>query len=200
MDTIAGSLHMYICLLFSLLWGAACVFVVDVLHPGVARMVSAIPRPLGAALLGVLACAMAVDLAATVSTVLKLNQKLRRLDELAGRIKAASDELGEALSDGTLSLTEKHAAARGRLEEAKAQLSGRLAEREADIRQRHAAREKALQRRQAALRELKAANEELLATYHFGQKRLLKAFPNMISTRHREALEQMKQRLKDLKK
>lgn len=190
----------YICLLFSLLWGAACVFIVGVFHPAVAKGVSAVPRPLGVALLSILLCVILADLAATVSTVLKLNQKLRRLDELAGRIKAASDELGETLSDGTLSLAEKHAETREKLDGAKAQLSDRRAEREADLAQRRLAREKAQERRQAALRELKAANEELLATYHFGQKRLLKAFPNMISTRHHEALEQMKQRLKNLKK
>ena len=190
----------YICLLFSLVWGAACVFIVDVFHPFVAKMVAAIPRPAGAAVLCILVCALVVDLAATVSAVLKLNQKLRRLDELASRIKAASDGLGETLSDSTLALAEKHAEARGRLDEAKAQLADLRAERDADMQQRLKAREKALQRRQAALRELKAANDELLATYHFGQKRLLKAFPNMISTRHREALEQMKQRLKNLKK
>ena len=190
----------YVCLLFSLLWGAACVFIVDVFHPVAARLVDAIPRPLGAALLGLLVAVMIADLAATVSTVLKLNQKLRRLDELAGRIKAASDGLGETLSDGTLSLAEKHAETREKLEEAKAQLSDLRAGREADLAERRQAREKALERRRAALRELKAANDELLATYHFGQKRLLKAFPNMVSTRHREALEQMKQRLKNRRK
>ena len=56
-------------------------------------------------------------------------------------------------------------------------------------------REEALRRREAALAELRSANEALLSTYRFGQKRLLKAFPDMKSVRHSEALEQIKARL-----
>ena len=42
----------YVCLEFSVLWGLACVFVVDVFQPLVAKVVDLIPKKLGWALLG----------------------------------------------------------------------------------------------------------------------------------------------------
>ncbi len=190
----------YVCLLFSLVWGLACLLIMNVFHPMVARLVDWLPHTLGVGLLCALGAVMLADLAATVSTILKLNEKLRRLDEMAGRIRSASDDIGTVLSDGTLSLAEKSAAVGEALEEKKADRAQKRALYEQEDAERKAAREKALERRRAALQELKAANDELLATYHFGQKRLLRAFPGMKSTRHSEALEQMKQRLKNLKK
>ena len=71
----------------------------------------------------------------------------------------------------------------------------RGAERAEELSRLRAAREEALRRREAALAELHAANEALLSTYRFGQRRLLKAFPDMKSVRHGEALEQLKARL-----
>lgn len=190
----------YICLMFSLVWGLACLLIMDVFHPLVDKLVSLIPHTVGVVLLCALSLVMLIDLAATVSTILKLNKKLRRLDELAGRIKSASDDIGEALSGRTLALAEKSAEGREALEEKKALLAEKKAAHEQEESGRRAARETAMQHRREALAALKAANEELLATYDFGQKRLLRAFPSMKSTHHGEALEQMKQRLKNLKK
>lgn len=183
----------YICPLFSLLWGLACVFIFKFIHPLTVKLVSVIPHALGVPLLCIMCIGIFTDLAATVSTVLKLNQKLRRLDELAARMRAASDDIGSALSDRTLTLAARGAERRSR----RAEKAAACAQEDAA---RRAAREKAVQRRNAALRELKAANEELLSTYHFGQRRLLRAFPHMRSVHHAEALEQMKQRLRNLKK
>lgn len=183
----------YICPLFSLLWGLVCVFIFKFIHPLTAKLISAIPPALGLPLLCVMCIAIFTDLAATVATILKLNQKLRRLDELAARMRAASDDIGSVLSDRTLTLAARGAERRSRRTEKAAACAQEDAA-------RRAAREKAIQRRNAALRELKAANEELLSTYHFGQRRLLRAFPHMRSVHHAEALEQMKQRLRSLKK
>lgn len=190
----------YICLLFSLVWGMACLLIMNTFHPMIAKLISVMPHTLGVILLCLLGTVMLVDLSATISTVLKLNQKLRRLEELAERIKSASDDIGSALSGRTLSLAEKGAEGREAFEEKKVQLAEKMATHEQEEAERKTAREKALQRRNAALTELKEANDELLATYHFGQRRLLRAFPSMKSTRHSEALEQMKQKFKNLKK
>lgn len=190
----------YICPLFSVLWGLACLLVMDIVHPAVHGLVSAVPHTLGVVLLCVLSFVMLTDLAATVSTILRLNRKLQRLDELAARIRAASDDIGSALSERTLSLAEKGAEGRSALEQKKAEVQQRREQLALDLAQRRELREDALQRRAEALRALRKANEDLLATYHFGQKRLLRAFPRMRSTRHAQALEQMKQRLKNEKK
>ena len=160
----------------------------DVIHPMVAGFAAAIPRTLGVALLAVFTVLALADLTATVATVVGLNKRLRQLEELAAKIPEASDNLGERLSDATLAVSEKGEALRESAGERRAQ----RAEEQSRLR---AAREEALQRREAALAGLRAANEALLSTYRFGQKRLLKAFPDMKSIRHSEALEQLKARL-----
>ena len=99
----------YICLKFSIAWGLACLFVVDILHPTIQWVIALVPRGLGWVLLGVFAACMAVDLAATVSTIAKLNRKLEHIDQLAGRIREASNEFGENLADKVLDAAEKGA-------------------------------------------------------------------------------------------
>ena len=182
------NLNGYVCLLFSLMWGLACLLIMDVIHPIVAGFAAAIPRTLGVALLAVFTVLALADLTATVATVVGLNKRLRQLEELAAKIHEASDSLGERLSDATLAVSEKGEALRESAGERRAQ----RAEEQSRLR---AAREEALQRREAALAGLRSANEALLSTYRFGQKRLLKAFPDMKSIRHSEALEQLKARL-----
>ena len=88
----------YICLRFSLMWGAACLFVVKILHPAVVWGVRALPHLAGWGLLAVFAAVMAVDLAATVRTIARMNKQLSQLDELAGRLREVSNELGEHLA------------------------------------------------------------------------------------------------------
>ena len=89
----------YICLEFSIMWGFACLFVVDILHPSIEFFIRLIPHTLGWVLLGLFSAAMAVDLAATVRTIAKLNRQLDQIDQLARRLKTASNEFGENLAD-----------------------------------------------------------------------------------------------------
>lgn len=200
------NLNGYICPMFSVLWGIACLLVMDVIHPMVATLVENIPHLVGMVLLGVFGVVLIADLAATVAAMVGLNRQLRQLEELAGKIRSASNELGENLSAGVLTITEKSAEVREDLTERGAELTERLTDLREDLSdrkavrdqeqaQRRQAREAALKRREAALAELKAANEELLSTYRFGQRRLLKAFPHMTSTRYAAAVEELRARL-----
>lgn len=54
-----------------------------------------IPHTLGLVLLACFVSVMAVDLTATVRTIARINRSLGQIDELAGRIKALSNDLGE---------------------------------------------------------------------------------------------------------
>ena len=205
------NLNGYICPLFSLLWGFACLIIMDMIHPAVTGMVQHIPRPVGLVLLGLFLLLTAVDLSATVASMIGLNKRLRQLEEMAARIKAASNELGENLADATLSLSERGADLKEDLSDLRddlaersadlrEDLTERLAAREAEQTARRIAREAALKRREAALTELKAANEELHSTYGFGQRRLLRAFPHMTSTRYAAALEELRRRARGMRK
>ena len=188
----------YICLRFSLAWGFACVFVVKLLHPTVLLFIRLIPHPAGVVLLAVLGAVMVVDLAATVSTITKLNRRLALIDELAGRIRSASNDFGEDLAERVLDAAEKGADWREDMED----LSDRLARRreefsdnlddlKEDVQSRMEAR-RAQNRRQ--LQEWKDSVQALMDKNTFGQKRLMKAFPSLRSLRHRAALERLRRR------
>ena len=99
----------YICLRFSLAWGLACLLVMEIIHPSVLWLILHIPHTLGLVLLACFVSVMAVDLTATVRTIARINRSLGQIDELAGRIKALSNDLGENLADRVLDAAEKGA-------------------------------------------------------------------------------------------
>ena len=211
----------YICLEFSILWGFACLFVVDILHPSIEFFIRLIPHTLGWVLLGLFSAAMAVDLAATVRTIAKLNRQLDQIDQLARRLKTASNEFGENLADRVLEAAERsadwkedwEAAAEEwsqrraefqvQLAQRKERLEGELAQKreqmEDELRQH--AQEQAVRLQEGhdkARAELDAWREKLqtqLDSRVFGQRRLMAAFPKMRSTRHRQAMEQLRRRM-----
>uniref|UniRef100_UPI003F9B6730 putative ABC transporter permease n=1 Tax=unclassified Lawsonibacter TaxID=2617946 RepID=UPI003F9B6730 len=186
----------YICLRFSLAWGFACLFVVKLLHPTVLLLIRLIPHLVGLVLLGILVVVMAIDLAATVSAIAKLNRRLALIDELAGHIREASNDFGEDLAERVLDAAEKGADWREDLEELSDRLSQRreefsddLDELKDDFQARLEAR-KAQNRQQ--LQEWKDAIQALMDKESFGQKRLLKAFPSLRSLQHRAAMDRLR--------
>lgn len=194
------NLNGYICLRFSIAWGFACTFVVRLLHPTVLLLIRLIPKTLGIVLLVLLVAVMAVDLAATVSTIIKLNRRLAQLDELAARIKAASNEFGENLADKVLDAAERGAGWKEDLDE----LSFRLAERRAELadnleeRGQRQEEQRAQVRRQ--LEEWRASVQEVMDRESFGHRRLLRAFPRLRSTDHAAALERLHRRAENFRK
>lgn len=211
----------YICLEFSVMWGFACLFVVDILHPSIEFFIRLIPHALGWALLGLFSTAMAVDLAATVRTIAKINRQLDQIDQLARRLKTASNEFGENLADRVLeaaersadwkedweSAAEEWAQRRAEFQEQLAQKRERLEDElaqkreqmEDELRQRAQERAARLQAgHDRARAELDAWREKLqtqLDSRAFGQRRLMAAFPKMRSTSHRQAMEQLRRRM-----
>lgn len=200
----------YICLEFSIMWGFACLFVVDILHPSIEFFIRLIPHTLGWVLLGLFSAAMAVDLAATVRTIAKLNRQLDQIDQLARRLKTASNEFGENLADRVLEAAERSADWKEDWEAAAEEWSQRRAEFQVQLAQkreqmedelRQHAQEQAVRLQEGhdkARAELDAWREKLqsqLDSRVFGQRRLMAAFPKMRSTRHRQAMEQLRRRM-----
>lgn len=97
----------YVCLPFSLIWGAACVLIVRVLHPLTVRLVAWIPHGLGVVLLALFAATFLADLIVTVLSIARLNRRLAELDEARKRLRRVSDALGEGLSDGTIAVKKR---------------------------------------------------------------------------------------------
>jgi len=112
----------YICLRFSLLWGAACVLIVDVIHPSILRLMALIPDSISAPILFVFGAIFITDIAVTVATVVKLNQRLHEIDEVAHAIRKISDAIGTVTADGTIAISETNEQLRADLRVKRAEL------------------------------------------------------------------------------
>ncbi len=189
----------YICLRFSIAWGLACMFVVKLLHPTVLLAIRMMPHTLGAALLVLLGAVMAVDLSATVSTIVKLNRRLAQIDELAARIKEASNEFGENLAERVLDAAERGAGWKEDLDELSFKLALRRAELAEDLENWEQRREEQRAQVRRQLEEWRTSMQELMDSQDFGHRRLLKAFPRLRSIDHSGALERMHRRLEHRK-
>ena len=189
----------YICLRFAIAWGFACMFVVKLLHPTVLLFIRIVPQVLGVVLLALMGAVMAVDLAATVSTIIKLNRRLAQIDELAAKIREASNEFGENLADRVLDAAERGAGWKEDLDE----LSFRLAERRAELAdnlaewEQHREEQRTQVRQQ--LEDWHTSMQALLAGDSFGHRRLLRAFPRLRSLDHAGALERLHHRMEHLR-
>lgn len=164
----------YICPLFSLLWGMACLIVVYEIHPMVTRLVKGIPDVALMIVLAALTVLLVIDLIATVHTILKFNRKLERIEALSALIRKVSDSLGDNLATGAILLAEKKDEIGEKLDEIGERLS---------------------HQKEQALLELKRKRKELIESRFFGQMRLLKAFPGLNSRRYKEALKLLKEYL-----
>ncbi len=172
----------YICLKFSILWGLACTFVMDIVHPLIYKLIRIVPHMVGLIILIVLMAAFCCDLGVTVATVLKLNKRLKMLEEAAGKLHAISDGIGENIYENVTIALEKseefkenHKEVLDKLNEKKDFLVAKKEE------------------KQREYEELTQKYKELLEKKTFGFKRLLKAFPDMVSRDQNESLQKYKE-------
>jgi len=168
----------YVCILFSLIWGVACVLIVDVLHPVLAKWIDYIPSTWSIVLLSVFTGTLVVDVCVTVATVTRLNRRLSQIDDVAAAIRTVSDHIGSTVAEGALALKATDDIACEDL---------------ADARTR--ARKALLAVDEETRAELKTRYTELVERVERGQRRILKAFPALRSIQHPTALGEIKEKL-----
>lgn len=183
----------YICLPFSLIWGAACMLIVYVVHPLVTRMVGWIPQLLGIVLLIILFAGMAADLWVTASGIFKMNKRLRKMSEIAEELHNISEQLGENIYLGVMSAVEKQQETKKKLDEAGQGLKERKNAVQAGFIERKENLGGELEQR---VEELKARYQEMAEKKSQTSRRLLNAFPAFDSDKYKEALEEIKKRMK----
>ena len=110
----------YICLEFSIIWGLACLIVMDAIQPCINALIGITPLLLGKILLAVFYGAMLADAIVTVNTLTKLNKQLAHLQEISASMRKLSDSLGENIYEGVTSIEERKKLAKSLLEEKKA--------------------------------------------------------------------------------
>ena len=211
----------YVCLKFSIYWGLACTFIMDIIHPIIYAAIRFIPFVLGVVLLSIIMCVFAADCIITVTTILKFNKRLKVMDEMAASIHRLSDEIGENIYENVTDVIEKsekfqktHVELMDKISETKeniselpqtakdklAETTGAAKNKLAEKAENYAAsREEKKRERELALEEKKRERAELMERYEklyeeksFGFQRLMKAFPDMKSRDNNETLEKFK--------
>ena len=97
----------YICLRFSLAWGACILFVMKVIQPIINRNVRFLDRPIGHVIVYILFAVFIADEIVTVLTVMKLNKDIKYIDSVAGEIRKVSDGLTDKIGNTTVKATIK---------------------------------------------------------------------------------------------
>lgn len=95
------NLNGYICLKFSLIWGAGIVLVVRVLHPILVESnLARVPDTFERWVLVVMYALYAADFVVSVLTMVKLNQRLAELEEMRQSMRVVSNKLSMVLAEG----------------------------------------------------------------------------------------------------
>lgn len=187
------NLNGYVCLQMSLVWGVCCVLIVRFIHPVIHRLLAHLPMWLGIALITIFSASAFADLYVTASGILKLNRHLEKMQEIADELHRLSDRIGENIYETTAraielqeDFAEKREELQSVLEERQADFSDSVSHTSEEIRER--------------IEELRTRYTNMASTTSRLQKRLLKAFPAMKSRLHKEALEDIREKLRELDK
>lgn len=164
----------YICLEFSIYWGVAGVIAIDGIHPLIRKLVNLIPDWGLLITVAVLGAILLFDIGATIISVRGLNKDLTHIDEIGDMIKSISDEITEMLYDGSIDAV-------GQLEKHMPEIEAKKVELEKWKSKADTTREK------------------VADNMTRGQKRLVKAFPNIKNFKYEEHVEDVKKKYKDYK-
>lgn len=161
---------------FSLLWGVACIMVLDVIEPLIYNLICIMPRVVGYGLLTISLIIFFIDFIVTVLTILKFKKRLYLMDELACKLREVSDEIGENLSDGVLIAMDKQETVRVNVEDVKEKFVLRV-----DI-----------EKRRTEIEELKDKYRRYFINKQFGYERLFNTFTNLQKGKCKERIEKIK--------
>lgn len=161
----------YICLKFSIMWGIACVFILEIIHPAIQYLIKIFPYKIGLVFIIIIMSLFVIDTIVTINAVLKLNRKLFLMDQISEKLEFISEELGENISNSIVEIVEKRDEWKDNLDEKRLEFS-----------------------------RLKKSYKILYEEKYFIHKRLMKAFPSMKSKKYQEVLDNLKLYYKNMRK
>lgn len=198
----------YVCLIFSLIWGAACVAIMNLIHPLIHKGLTFLPHTLGIVLIILLGILLIVDTCVTASAIFKFNRQLEHMEKIAAELHELSEQLGENIYSTTVRVMEAADDIQEKTQDAVEELH--------DLRQNRAkivrvkaqkAMEEIYERRQDTVENVREHIEDLKRRYsELNQstgkvtKRLLCAFPSLESRRYKERVSEIRRQLKEKQK
>ncbi len=175
----------YICLRNSLFFGFGCVICVRYVQPMVLRAIDAIPVKVGLGIVIIMSVLIVLDTIASLMAVRKLNNKIRRLDELSRLMLSVSVKTGKKLASGTLKV-------KSNVDKIK-DVKDNVAEKMQDVKDNVV--EKVQDMNENSMEKLRSEYERLISERDAATERLVKAFPKMRSIRYSEALQLIKDKI-----
>ena len=100
--------HGYICLSFSLLWGLACVFVVDVIQPVIMIAINKISHKIGLIIICISALFMLADLVTTLVSMIDMTKSIDKFEKMQKRLELLQDNMREKAAEINEKLSEQH--------------------------------------------------------------------------------------------
>ena len=196
------NIHGRVCLRNSLMFGALSVVAVRVIDPVIRGGIYALPATVCAVLSIVFGAMMVADLVVTVRTILDINSALKQLQQM---VEQARLDTQEYLRQNPEELQQKMEKAKVDLELARMELRDFLEQLHSErLERREQRRREFLSRltpeQQQAIQKLEERMEALSRRNAILRRRLLRAFPEMRSTRYELALERMREALRKKKK
>lgn len=97
----------YICLKYSLLWGAACVFVMKIIQPLIISFIGIIPQLVGQILILIFILGMIADLITVIISLTSMNKRMKNAERIRTAIQDSSDKFGGKIAGDVLELQDK---------------------------------------------------------------------------------------------
>lgn len=94
----------YICLEFSVIWGLCCLFVYDIIEPGIIYPINHLPHNIMVWILLVIWTVFIVDIVISTVQATKFKNYITKINEISASYKKGSDALGGALASASLKL------------------------------------------------------------------------------------------------
>ncbi len=201
----------YVCLLFSIVWGFACLFIIYFIQPLVHDVLVFIPTIVGIILIIILGITLIADLYVTASTIFKFNRRLAAMEKIAAEMHEISEQIGQEIFEKTIRAMDRQEASKEKLATATDEFKEKMQDTASGLKEKTQGtafelKERALdarERSQEISEELRSRIASLHTRYHEStdkpgriSRRLMNAFPKMESRQHKESLEVLKKRWK----
>lgn len=201
----------YVCLLFSIVWGFACLFIIYFIQPLVHDLLAFIPTIVGIILIIILGITLIADLYVTASTIFKFNRRLAAMEKIAAEMHEISEQIGQGIFEKTIRAMDRQEASKEKLATATDEFKEKMQDTASGLKEKTQGtafelKECALdarERSQEISEELRSRIASLHTRYHEStdkpgriSRRLMNAFPKMESRQHKESLEVLKKRWK----
>lgn len=105
----------YICLKFTILWGLAVVFVMDIVHPAAERLAEKLPYRYGCIIIAAAYAILAFDLVTTIISVADLRKGIRKLEEMSEKADEFKAKIAELAAESSELIEERREELRSEL-------------------------------------------------------------------------------------